>query len=201
MHKAIIFDLGKVLVHFDFRIAYRAMAPFCAHAPESIPKLLSGTGLVERYETGLIESPDFVAEISRILDLRVEYGEFRSIFCSIFSDVLIPESMLESLARRYRLILLSNTNALHVEVLREKYGHLLRHFHHKVLSHEVHAMKPQPEIYRAAIDAAGCRPEECFYTDDIAQFVEGARTLGIDAVRFESCAQIERELRHRGIEW
>src|ERR1043166_9125210 len=130
MHKAIIFDLGKVLVHFDFRIAYRAMAPFCAHAPESIPKLLSGTGLVERYETGLIESPDFVAEISRILDLRVEYGEFRSIFCSIFSDVLIPESMLESLARRYRLILLSNTNALHVEVLREKYDHLLRSEEH-----------------------------------------------------------------------
>src|ERR1041385_814043 len=201
MHKAIIFDLGKVLVHFDFRIAYRAMAPFCAHAPESIPKLLSGTGLVERYETGLIESPDFVAEISRILDLRVEYGEFRSIFCSIFSDVLIPESMLESLARRYRLILLSNTNALHVEDLREMYSHPLRHFPHKVLSHEVPAMKPQPEISRAAIDAAGCRPEECFYTDDIAQFVEGARTLGIDAVRFESCAQIERELRHRGIEW
>ena len=201
MHKAIIFDLGKVLVHFDFRIAYRAMAPFCAHAPESIPKLLSGTGLVERYESGLIESPDFVAEICRILDLRVEYGEFCRIFTSIFSEVLIPESMLESLARRYRLILLSNTNALHVELLREKYGHLLRHFHHKVLSHEVHAMKPQPEIYRAAIAAAGCRAEECFYTDDIAKFVEGARALGIDAVQFESCAQIERELRQRGIEW
>ena len=75
----------------------------------------------------------------------------------------------------------------------------LRHFHRLVLSHEVKAMKPQPEIYRAAIDAAQCRPEECFFTDDILEYVEGARRMGIDAVQFESRQQIERELTARGI--
>jgi len=60
-------------------------------------------------------------------------------------------------------------------------------------------MKPQPEIYRAALALAQCRPEECFFTDDIPEYVEGARRLGIDAVQFESGEQIERELRARAI--
>jgi HAD superfamily hydrolase (TIGR01509 family) len=62
-------------------------------------------------------------------------------------------------------------------------------------------MKPQPEIYQAAIECAGCRPEECFYTDDIPEFIEAAKRLGIDAVQFESAAQLERELARRHIQW
>jgi len=96
------------------------------------------------------------------------------------------------------LVLLSNTNPIHFEMIRAAYPHL-RHFHRLVLSHEVKAMKPAPEIYRAAIDAAQCRPEECFFTDDILEYVEGARLMGIDAVQFESREQIERELSARGI--
>ena len=99
------------------------------------------------------------------------------------------------------MVLLSNTNALHFEMLRGAYAHLLRHFDELVLSYEVKAMKPKAEIFRAAITAAQCLPEECFYTDDIAAYIEGARRLGIDAVQFESREQIEGEMRARGIVW
>ena len=126
----------------------------------------------------------------RILDLNVDYDQFRTIWSSIFTDILIPESMLEGLGRRYRLVLVSNTNALHFEMIRETYGHLLRHFDDLVLSYEVRAMKPQPEIFQAAVEVAGCLPEECFYTDDIAAYVEGAKRMGIDAVTFESRAAV-----------
>jgi putative hydrolase of the HAD superfamily len=199
MHKAILFDLGKVLVHFDFRRAYRELEPLCGIPVAEIPRRIAATGLVTRLETGLIEPRDFVAEISAALGVQLEYDEFRRIFSGIFGECLIPESLLESLARRYRLVLLSNTNALHFELLREDYAHMLRHFHRLVLSHEVRAMKPDPAIFHAAIEAAECRAEECFYTDDIAQFVDAARTLGIDAVQFESCDQLMRELKARGI--
>jgi FMN phosphatase YigB (HAD superfamily) len=200
MYKAIIFDLGRVLVHFDFKRSYRAFESLCPHPAADIPKLLAPTGLVERFETGLVEPRPFVTELCRTLDLRVEYDQFCEIFNGIFTDLLIPESLLEGLAARYRLLLLSNTNAIHFEMLRRTYP-MLRHFHHLVLSYEVKAMKPQREIYEAAIRLAGCRPEECFYTDDIAAYVEGARQVGIDAVQFESAEQIERELRARGISW
>lgn len=200
MYKAIIFDLGKVLVHFDFKRSYRKFESLCPHASADIPKLLAPTGLVERFETGLVEPRPFVDELCRTLDLRVDYEEFCEIFNGIFTDTLIPESLLQALAARYRLLLLSNTNAIHFEMLRRTYP-MLRHFHHLVLSYEVKAMKPQQEIYETAIRLAGCRPEECFYTDDIPAYVEGARKVGIDAVQFESAEQIERELRARGIFW
>jgi putative hydrolase of the HAD superfamily len=115
-------------------------------------------------------------------------------------EILVPESMLENLAARYRLLLLSNTNAIHFESLRETHL-MLRHFHHLVLSYEVKAMKPQPEIFHSAIALAECRPEECFYTDDIGEYVEAARKLGIDAVQFQSLDQLQGELTARGIRW
>ena len=201
MHKAILFDLGRVLIHFDFQRGYRALEGLCPYTAEEIPRRLAGTGLVERFETGLVESRVFVEEMSRILDLRVDYERFSEIWSCIFTHELLPESLLEGLARRYRLVLVSNTNALHFEMVSVTYGHLLRHFHELVLSYEVRAMKPRPEIFQAAVDRAQCRPEECFYTDDIAAYIEGAQRLGVDAVLFESREQIEREMRARGIVW
>jgi HAD superfamily hydrolase (TIGR01509 family) len=62
-------------------------------------------------------------------------------------------------------------------------------------------MKPDPKIYRAAIERAGCLPGECFYADDIAAYVEAARAVGLDAVQFENLAQLQRELTSRGIRW
>ncbi len=157
-HKAILFDLGRVLIHFDFRRGYRALEGLCPYAADEIPKRLAGTGLVEQFETGLVEPREFVDQMRRILDLNVDYDQFCGIWSSIFTETLIPESMLEGLGRRYRLVLVSNTNALHFEMIRETYGHLLRHFDDLVLSYEVRAMKPQPEIFQAALEVAGCLP-------------------------------------------
>jgi FMN phosphatase YigB (HAD superfamily) len=51
------------------------------------------------------------------------------------------------------------------------------------------------------VDLAGCRAEECFYTDDIPAYTEAARRMGIDAVTFASRMQLEGEMRGRGIAW
>jgi putative hydrolase of the HAD superfamily len=200
MHKAIIFDLGRVLVDFDFERWRKALEGFCPYDAVEIRRRIAATDLVERFETGLIEPLDFVAQLSGILDLDIEYAGFCRLWSGIFTDPLVPEAMLEGLAARYRLVLLSNTNAIHFEMIRENYP-LLRHFHERVLSYQEHAMKPSPEIFQAALKLCGCLPEECFYTDDIAAYVEAARQLGIDAVQFESLAQLQRELKARGICW
>jgi putative hydrolase of the HAD superfamily len=201
MHKAIIFDLGRVLIHFDFTRGYRALEGLCPYAAADIPRRIATTDLVTRFETGLVDPHDFFEQFSRILDLGIDYPRFCDIWSSIFTDELVPQSMLEGLARRYRLLLLSNTNAIHFEMVRERYGPLLSHFHDLILSYEVKAMKPDPKIFRLAVERAGCRPEECFYTDDIAAYTAAAREQGIDAVTFESGDQIARELTARGIVW
>jgi FMN phosphatase YigB (HAD superfamily) len=199
--KTVIFDLGKVLIPFDFSRGYRGMERFCDYPAAEITKRIAATDLVHRFETGLVEPRDFVAQLSRSLDLRITYEQFCEIWSSIFlPDTLVPESMLAGIGARYRLLVLSNTNAIHFDMVRQNYP-MLRHFHDLVLSYEVKAMKPSPAIYREAIDRAQCRPEECFYTDDILAYVEGARREGIDAVQFQSCAQLERDLAARDIRW
>jgi glucose-1-phosphatase len=199
MHRAIIFDLGKVLLHFDFGRGFRALAERCPHAACDIPARI-GAGLVERFEMGRIGPREFFAEFSRQIELSAGYDEFCEIWNGIFTETLIPEAMLEGLASRYRLLLLSNTNAIHFEMIRRTYP-MLRHFHDLVLSYEFGAAKPHAEIFRETVRRAGCRPEECFYTDDVPKFVEAARTLGIDAVQFRSCDQLEQELTARRITW
>jgi HAD superfamily hydrolase (TIGR01549 family) len=113
-------------------------------------------------------------------------------------EALVSDSLVQDLASRYRVLALSNTNPLHYAMLKENYP-ILRHFHDNVLSYEVGAAKPEPAIYRAAIDRAGCRAEECFFTDDLAMNIEAARQHGMDAVQFLSPEQLEGELRARGL--
>ena len=201
MIKTVIFDLGKVIIPFDFTRGYRGLEQVCDIPAAEIPKRIGATDLVHRFESGLVEPHDFVDQLTGMLDLRVSYDQFCEIWSSIFlPDPLIPESVLEGIGRRYRLLLLSNTNAIHFPMLIKNYP-LLRHFHATVLSYQVRALKPSPVIYREAIARAQCRPEDCFFTDDIPDYVAAAKREGIDAVQFESCAQIERELRARGVEW
>jgi putative hydrolase of the HAD superfamily len=201
MIRALIFDLGKVIVPFDFSRGYRAMEGLCGIPAADIPRRIGTTDLVIRFETGLVTPEDFVTELTALLGLHVDYDRFCEIWSSIFlPDTLIPEAMLESLARNYRLLLLSNTNAIHFAMIRERYP-FVRHFHHLILSHEVKAMKPSPKIYREAIARSGCRPEECFFTDDIAAYVEAARKEGIDAEQFVSLEKLQENLKSRGVEW
>ena len=197
-HKSLIFDLGRVLVYFDFARAYRALEAFCPCAAPEMPKRLFTTDLVQRLETGRISARDFYAGFSQLIQLDLDYDRFCGIWASIFTHALLPESLLENLSKRYRLVLLSNTNPIHFEMIRRAYPHL-KYFHDLTLSYEVGALKPEEAIYRAALERAGCEPGECFYTDDIPEFVEAGRRTGMDAVKFESREQLERELGARGI--
>ncbi len=201
MLKTLIFDLGRVIVPFDFHRGYRAMEPLCAYDAAGIPARLATTDLVERFETGLIEPEPFVDQLSSLLELRVTYPEFREMWSSIFlPDTLIPDSLIAGLKKRYRLLLLSNTNAIHFEMIRERYP-ILRHFDEYVLSYQVGAMKPGALIYERALERAACKPEECFFTDDMEAYVKAARTHGIDAVQFLDNRQLEAELVKRGVRW
>ena len=196
--KAIIFDLGNVIIPFDFKRAYARLEPLCKYPTDEIRSRLRTTGVVQRFETGQMDARCFVQEFSAALDISITYDEFCELWSCIFlPEPLMPEWLLESLARRYPLLLLSNTNPIHISMVRSNYP-LLRHFRDAVLSHEVCAAKPSPQIYREAVRRAGCEAGECFFTDDIQLYVDAARELGMQAVQFQSAAQIESELRARG---
>ncbi len=196
-----MFDLGGVIVPLDFARAYARMGSRCHLPPGEIRRRISSTGAVELFETGRIAAESFIQEICAALNLRLSHEEFSELWGSIFPPrTLIPERLLESLRRRYRLLLLSNTNVLHFSYIRRNYP-LMKHFDDFVLSYEVGVLKPEPGIYQAAVARAGCRPQECFFTDDVRENVDGARRQGMQATQFFSLESLQQDLRDHAIEF
>ena len=198
MIKTVIFDLGRVIVPFDFHRIYTAFSELSGLPAQGFIEARP-TDLVNTFEEGRISTEDFAAEYCRRMGVSMPYSRFCDIWCSIFfPETLIPEQLLQNISRNNCLILLSNTNQIHFEMIQQSYP-LIQHFHCKILSYEVGALKPSPLIYARAVEAAGCSAAECFFTDDVAEYVEGARKFGIDAVQFESACQVTRELKIRGV--
>ncbi len=199
MTKAILFDLGNVLVGFDFSLGYRAIEEVSPYDAEEIPVRIRASGLVPPYERGEVSSEEFYRQLSRLLELQVSYEQFCDLWSTIFlPDPIVSDDLLASLRRRYRMVLISNTNDIHFRMIQAHYP-LIRHFDAHVLSHQVGAAKPADRIYQEAVRQAECRPEECVYIDDVPGFVEGGRRNGLDAVQFTGQADLEQELRRRGI--
>jgi len=198
MIKTIIFDLGGVLIPFDSRRSFVAMEPLCDYSAEEIPGILRQTDLIRRFETGLVESQEFAAELSSLLGLRVSYEEFCNLWTRPFlPEALVPPEVVERLHRKYRLIALSNTNPIHFEAVQRIYPFLV-HFDDFVLSYQVGCLKPSASIYEEAIRRAGCLPGECLYIDDAEAYVAAAAGLGINAAQFRDAASLAEILADYG---
>ena len=194
MIKTILFDLGGTIIPFDFQRGFDAMARHSPHSIEEIVRRVRSSDLFVRFEKGQIEPRLFVEQFCRLIDCRLDYERFCQIWGIIFlPQTLIDESLLIRLKRRYQLLSLSNTNAIHFPQVVREYP-ILDHLQGHILSYEVGALKPAPEIYRAALARAGCRAQECLFIDDIAANIEGARREGIDGIVFENAAQLDRDL-------
>ena len=184
---------------FDFERGYQRLAAISSLSTDEIRNRIRATGLVPRFETGLVEPEVFVAEIAHALGTQLSVTEFSEIWNSIFlPETLIPEQMLITLKKRYRLVLLSNTNVLHFAGLEAAYP-LLRHFDANVLSFQVGMMKPDAEIYLIAAEVAQCPPAACLFIDDLPENVEGARQVGMQAVIFTSRPQLEKDFEKLGV--
>ncbi|MCL6543953.1 MAG: HAD family phosphatase [Bryobacteraceae bacterium] len=202
MIRTIIFDLGKVLIPFDWQRGYQALAAYSPYPPEEIRARIKATNLFDSFERGKMQPEEVARKITEMLHLNgLSFPQFREVWSSIFlPETLLPDEMLGGLHQGHRLLLLSNTDAIHYAWVAEKYP-ILRHFDGAVLSFEVGSRKPEPAIYQAAIERAGCAPGEIFFTDDLEANVEGARRMGIDAVTFQNREQLEQELHARGVRW
>ena len=199
MLRALLFDLGNVLVGLEFDRAYRAAAACSPYTVDELRGRFTHLDIARPYETGEVTSQAFYERCRRDLSLDVDYTAFAQLWGNMFADEpLIEREWLDALAEEYRLVLVSNTNELHYEWIRERYE-IVKPFHAAVLSYEVGAMKPDPKIYEAAVKAAGCRPEECFFTDDKAENIDGARKAGIQAEVFSGATPLRETLRTLGV--
>jgi putative hydrolase of the HAD superfamily len=199
--KAVIFDIGRVIVRLQ---PQRTLAPLAArsgrgHSPQQLWDAILHDPLWEKWQEGRLEPREWHRHLARQLDIALDFQEF----CAAWNDALdpepiLPESLFAKLAARCRLAVLSNTDPLHSATLEARFS-FLRHFRARIYSCRVGASKPSAAIYQAALNAVEVQAGEALFIDDVAEFVEAARRMGLDAIRFEAPAQLSQELSRRGL--
>lgn len=196
MIKTFIFDLGKVIVNFDHSRIIKRIEQSCDLKSDEIYKIVFTSTTVRDYETGKISSLDFYSEVKKLLNLRMNFTEFADAWNSTFDmEPILSEKFIESLSKSYRLLVLSDTNELHFEFIKANFP-IMHFFDDYVLSYQIDAVKPDPKIFLAAIEKANCLPEECFFTDDRSGNIEGAQSVGINALQFISAEQFEISIQY-----
>jgi len=200
MIKAIIFDVGNVLIHFD---AVRSARRFARQAKVPFGKVWRHffTSRIEKaYTRGEITTREFYRHAKRAFNSKVDFATFSRLWNDIFWANKGIHPILTRLSRRYPLYLISNTNALHFSHVRQRFPEVFRHFRRTFPSHIVGRRKPDPRIYWRVLKTIRLQPQETIFIDDMPRFIEAARRIGMNGVRFRSNAQLRRELRRLGIE-
>jgi len=196
--RGVIFDFGNVICSFDVEIFLAKLHGWSGLDVETLRDQVYGSRLHSRYERGEISSEEFRDRIVRMTGARVPVEAFEEGFTDIFTPLGDTQALILGLKGKYRLGLLSNTNECHFR------RHIRRVpvfplFDAVTLSFEVGALKPEPPIYRDALRKLSLPPEECVYIDDIVEYAEGARALGIHGVRYTGHAELLRELSGLGV--
>ncbi len=202
----IVFDMGHVLVDFDWQ---QICLGFCEHAAitfdefKPILKRLSKLG----YEKGDIETRDFLARINdelRVITTKSD-GSWRSISLEQFDkmwNATFEENqemamLLQRLRQSVPLALLSNTNEIHFNWVESNFK-ITRHFQKVFLSYKLKCQKPDAKIYQLVLEETGLRPEQVVFVDDRAENVEAACALGMQGLQFHNAQLLKSHLNDLG---
>ena len=183
----LVFDLGGVLVELS---GVDQMLGWCGGAlseSELWRRWLSSPG-VRAFESGQVDSAAFARAIVQEFALAVEAEQFLAAF-AVWPRRLYPgaRTLLQSLAPRYRLASLSNTNALHWGLVCGEMG-LADCFQHHFPSHQTGRLKPDPEAFQWVIQQLGAAPDRMLFLDDNLANVETARRVGMRAAQVRGVA-------------
>jgi FMN phosphatase YigB (HAD superfamily) len=192
LRPTVIFDLGGVLVSVDFmRACKRLEAAGAAPAAVIHAGILGGTEKID-FDTGRLRPQEFAARFCAAVGLRLPYSEFAKIWCDIFAEKREVTGLLDEIGKHADLVLLSNTDVLHLDYVRSHYGFLAK-FGQLVLSYEVGHAKPARQIFERAIGlcTSGAR---MIYFDDVPEYVSAACSCGLPAKQFVDAAKLRRDL-------
>jgi putative hydrolase of the HAD superfamily len=178
MIRAFLFDIGNVLLRFDFNLALKKLALDPDPAAEKILELLEPIKV--SYESGGMDRAEFQKQARAILRYTGSDAEFVCAWEDIFTENKPMVELVEKLHGRYPLYLLSNTSDLHVDYIFRQYP-VFGLFTDAVYSYKVRAAKPHREIYEITQRQLGIKPEETFFIDDLLPNIETARAMGFHA--------------------
>lgn len=194
--RAVIFDIGRVLVRVDVGRAMRGLAGGIPLAPEEIWPAIEKDPRWPDWQEGRISPRDWHLHLTKRLGGKLSFEQF----CSAWNRALDPnpiqtDSFLEGLARKFRLGLLSNTDPIHVAHMEKTFSF----FNYvpaaaRIYSCSVGASKPNPIVYQRALRAIKTNASEAVFVDDIEANVEAAKSLGMGGICCRNPERLSEEL-------
>ncbi len=197
--RAIIFDIGRVLIRVDISPAMDGLACGLSLTPAELWTAIQKDPHWLDWQEGRISPHDWHLHLTKRLGVSLTFEQFSEVWNRALDPIPIqPESFLEKLSKNYRLALLSNTDPIHMLYAEARYP-FFRFFPIRIYSYRVGASKPDPLIYREALKACKVRAEQAVYIDDVAAYAEAAQRLGMTGIVFQSSEQLQSDLRELGI--
>lgn len=181
----VVFDLGKVLVDFDYTLVAKRLQKKSTNDIGSVAARLDESELLVDYETGRMSTGEFFATIQKLTGYTGTLEEFAVAFGDIFSpidEMIAWQAKLTS--QGVPTFIFSNTNELAVRHITSAFP-FFGGFDDYIFSHEVGSMKPDAKIYEAVETASGKSGTEILYIDDKLENIEGGRSRGWRAIHHQ----------------
>jgi FMN phosphatase YigB (HAD superfamily) len=196
--QALIFDAGGVFVAHDNELLFRRLAGRCA-AADALARIRaqSGDPRLGRGETSI---PALHRRLQGELGYAGDWPTFVEDWCCHFALDHGMLGLMTALSAAHRVAIFSNTNHEHWTYVTAKAGGVLDRFEMH-LSHEIGAVKPDPEAFGLVARRAGVDPGRCLFIDDLPENVDGARRAGFQAEQFTTQGDLEALLEARGVRW
>ena len=199
MIPVIIFDLGKVLVDFDYTIAAQKIAARSAKAPADLRAFLGSSPSLIQYESGRLTRLQFFETVRAAIGFQGDLAEFGGYFADIFTAMPGTIALHAELRRRGLLTyIFSNTNDLAIEHVRRNFP-FFKNFDGYIFSYEVGGLKPEPKIYEAMEALAGRRGADLIYIDDRPENIATGAARGWQAILHESPEKTRQALAACGV--
>lgn len=195
----VVYDIGRVLLHYDPEIPYRRLLPDDAARARFLSEVCSPAWNAEQDRgRGWSEAEDEL--VARFPDDEEPIRAFRRVWAE-----MVPHLLADSVVTFEALVdagvdvtLLTNFAADTFAEVRERYP-VLGRGRGVTVSAEVGLLKPDPEIYRLHARTFGLDPSATLFVDDAPANVAGAREVGWDAVLFTTAERLDADLRQRGL--
>jgi len=195
-----LFDLGNTLI----KLAYeRVLENICRDASctrDELVALLEEPGAYRDMERGAVTFWEFYEFLCDQAGYRGSIRDLHHVWSDFFDGPLPGmEDLLDRIRDRYRVAFLSNSNEVHAELIPKRFGTLFRKDDRFIFSYRFKTAKPDPELFRRALEVIGALPQQVAFVDDLLENVHAARSLGIPAFQFTSAEQLTRELKDEGL--
>jgi putative hydrolase of the HAD superfamily len=196
---AVVFDLGKVLLDFDYQIAAQSFAKACGNGAPCLADLLLRTPLLLDYETGRLTTQVFFDTVCSKTGYPGTLREFAKLFGDIFTPIE-PMIRLQGELRRRGVptFVFSNTNELAIEHIRTTYP-FFSGFDGYVLSYERGYMKPDTRIYRVVERMCSQQGPDILYIDDRLENVDAGASLAWQVIAHQTPEFTIQRVRQLGL--